>query len=259
MALAAPAFVRSGLARSLPAGRSSRLHDLLDSLAAGRLLPMHAPLGLPREDRLKIIGDRIDASDLGWQPSGGGRRFGESPLETLAFDTQEYEFGLRLPELLLMRIDRFSLANSVEERVPFLDPALVEFAYRLPVDYKLSHGETKRILRAAVRDIVPARVLARKKQGFGAPIRTWFGSLMGDLLLSFSDQEALRAYFDVDQLTSIVERHRRDGKQEFVLWPVLNFALWHKKWIEGEALEPLLEPALQARDDDVTDSSRRSA
>ena len=86
---------------------------------------------------------------------------------TLGWDTQEYEFGLRLPELLLMRIDRFSMAHSVEARVPFLDPGLVDYGYRIPFDQKLRNGTSKYVLKEAVRDVVPSWILDRPKQGFG--------------------------------------------------------------------------------------------
>ena len=72
----------------------------------------------------------------GWSPSGGSAEPGD-PIERLGFDTQEYEFALRLPELLLMRIDRFAMAHGVEARVPFLDPELVSYAYRVPFECKM--------------------------------------------------------------------------------------------------------------------------
>src|SRR5437764_11093578 len=75
--------------------------------------------------------------------------------DLLAFDTQEFEFGVRLPELLLMRIDRFSMANGVEARVPFLSAKLVEYVYRLPLELKLADGATKIALREAVADVLP--------------------------------------------------------------------------------------------------------
>jgi asparagine synthetase B (glutamine-hydrolysing) len=81
---------------------------------------------------------------------------GASTLETLCFDTQEYEVSLRLPERLLMRLDCCSMASGVEARVPFLDRELVELVYRLPPALKLRRRETKLVLRRAVADMVPA-------------------------------------------------------------------------------------------------------
>jgi asparagine synthase (glutamine-hydrolysing) len=166
---------------------------------------------------------------------------GSRPLDTLGFDTQEYEFGLRLPELLLMRIDRFSMANSIEARVPFLDPQLVDFVYRLPIDQKLKGGQTKIVLRHAVGDVVPPWVLARRKQGFGAPVADWFYSRMGTLLRSLMRDDSLRSYFAPDGVEEMLHAPHRATR--FALWPVLNFALWHKAWIESQPLDDVLDRA----------------
>src|SRR5207302_10746771 len=133
---------------------------------AGRLNPVHMPVGLTGYQRGHLLWSAD--SDPGWAPTGTLN--GEDPLTTLAFDTQEYEFQVRLPELLLMRIDRFSMANSVQARVPFLEPELVDYVYRLGLEHKLRRGQTKIVLRQAVADVVPQWVLDRPKRGFGAPV-----------------------------------------------------------------------------------------
>src|SRR5205085_285444 len=102
--------------------------------------------------------------------------------------------------LLLMRVDRFSMASSVEARVPFLDPALVDYVYRLPLSLKVRAGVTKFVLKNAVADVVPQRVAQRGKQGFGAPTSQWFAGQHGALLRRLMIQDAIRAYFDVDYL-----------------------------------------------------------
>ena len=174
-------------------------------------------------------------AEAGWFPST--RHKAERGLTTLAFDTQEYEFGVRLPELLLMRIDRFSMANGVEARVPFLDPALVNYVYRLPLSLKIRSGTTKFILKRAVSDIVPDYVATRPKQGFAAPTSQWFAASHGALLKTLLGQDALRQYFNVDYLAGLL--HAGDStswESGQILWPILNFGLWHKYWIEGESL-----------------------
>jgi asparagine synthase (glutamine-hydrolysing) len=144
-----------------------------------------------------------------------------------------------------MRIDRFSMANSVEARVPFLDPELVESVYRLPLRLKSQRGIGKIVLRKAVADLVPGHVLKRPKQGFGAPILDWFYTRMGELLTSLLAGEAIRRYFNEDVVRELLDQHVRGMRNESVLWPVLNFALWHRCWIEEEPLEPLLEPLVE--------------
>ena len=168
--LALPTPVRR-LLPQLVGDRHARRREFLDQLPDGRPLPLHMPLGMTRRQRRVVLGTGDGAPAPGWGPTGDAA--GEDPLLRLMFDTQEYEFSLRLPELLLMRIDRFSMVNSVEARVPFLDPFLVDFAYRLPLEYKHADGRTKVLLRRAIADVVPTWVLERPKQGFGAPVADW--------------------------------------------------------------------------------------
>lgn len=240
--LALPAPVRSVLPRILSA--APRIHpyrrELLDQIASGRLSPVHMPAGAMTHERARLL--RRPQDRLAWSPSDGGCGVPGDPLSSLAFDTQEHEFGLRLPELLLMRIDRFSMANGVEARVPFLDRELVEFVYRLPLDAKLHDGASKIVLRQAVGDLVPGHVLSRRKQGFGAPVQDWLSSRMNGLLGSLLAGDALRRYFVVEAVEELLQQHDRCARGNWVLWPVLNFALWHRYWIEQEPLEPLLEP-----------------
>jgi asparagine synthase (glutamine-hydrolysing) len=241
-----PGPVRRRLPGLVPGGRWANHRELLAGLADGRPNPMHMPLGLTREYRSRVLRDRREASSTGWIPSDGSANGRADPVERLAFDTQEYEFGLRLPELLLMRIDRFSMANGVEARVPFLDPELVDYVYRLPPSLKLADGVSKTVLKAAIGDIVPPWVINRPKQGFDAPVLSWLGAGMGRLLGELLDDEAIGRYFDVAALTAALGRTDERSRDNFGLWPILNFALWHRHWIAGEPLDDVVS-AVSAR------------
>jgi asparagine synthase (glutamine-hydrolysing) len=242
-----PRFARRMLPSLVPRGRYAQVRELLEGYADGRPLPMHMPLGLTRDYRDRVLRAPGDSYGWGWAPSDGGAPNGRVDLvDRLGFDTQEYEFGLRLPELLLMRIDRFSMANSVEARVPFLDPDLVEFVYRLPIDYKLRDGATKLVLRRAIADVVPDWVLQRPKQGFGAPVADWLDAHMGKLLRSVMVDEAIRSYFDMATLEDVMTRGGAKNNLHYGLWPILNFALWHCHWIEQRPLDELIAPVLAA-------------
>jgi len=138
-----------------------------------------------------------------------------------------------------MRIDRFSMANSVEARVPFLDPFLVDFVYRLPLQHKMAPGRSKVVLREAIGDLVPDWVLRRPKQGFGAPVDDWLQSHLGLLVEKLVETEAVQRYFDPSALLREVAYARR-GRVRIHLWPVINFALWHRHWIERESIEELV-------------------
>jgi asparagine synthase (glutamine-hydrolysing) len=245
--LALPSPVRKLLPHLLPA-RFARRRELLEQLRGGRPYPLHMPLGLTRGQRRAITGGHAGAPAPGWSPTAEGD--GESRRTRLMFDTQEYEFSLRLPELLLMRIDRFSMANSVEARVPFLDPFLVDFVYRLPLEHKLAQGTTKIVLREAISDVVPDWVLARRKQGFSAPVADWAGAELGALFERLLATDGVRAYFDTDALRRGIA-DARNGRQRFDLWPVINFALWHWYWIERESIDDLVENVRPRREASV--------
>lgn len=236
--LALPRPVRNLAVRTSSGARSPRRREQFAGIAAGRPNPIHMPVGLTQWQREQVL-PASAYSGVGWRP--GHPRADETSLETLALDTQEYEFEVRLPELLLMRIDRFSMANSVEARVPFLDPALVDYVYHLPLSAKVRGGVSKYSLRKAMRDLLPERIAQRPKQGFSAPTSEWFAAAHGDVLQRLLKEDALRMYFDTDRLSALIERSdARSWESGQILWPILNFGLWHKYWIEGEPFEDLL-------------------
>ena len=90
------------------------------------------------------------------------------------------ELKLRLPELLLMRVDKITMATSVEARVPFLDHHLVEYALALPRELKVEGRSGKHILKRALEEILPKDLLYSVKRGFGAPVREWFRDGLGE-------------------------------------------------------------------------------
>ena len=238
--LRAPLLLRKLAVRVTSPERAPLRREQLESLARGRPKAVHMPVAMTRHQRAHLL--LSGTEDVGWAPTAGID--GEDPRTTLGFDTQEYEFQVRLPELLLMRIDRFSMANSVEARVPFLDPALVNYVYRLPLEAKVRHSVTKWILKEAVADVVPERVAKRRKQGFAAPTSRWFLSRHGALLRDLMRQDTLRSYFDTDYLDSLLARTNPESFESGqILWPILNFGLWHKHWIEGESLEEIVDRA----------------
>jgi asparagine synthase (glutamine-hydrolysing) len=242
-ALSLPRPLRLLLRSTTSGHRRSRRREQLEGIAEGRLRPIQMPAGLTSYQRQELLLSRTSAS--GWSPAA--RAQDEDSLSTLVFDTQEYEFQVRLPELLLMRIDRFSMANGVEARVPFLDPALVEYVYRLPLDLKLKNGVTKVVLKEALAGVMPRRTVDRRKQGFAAPTSEWFAARHGALLARLAQEEALRRYFDIGHLARLARAldftHPEAGR---ILWPILNFALWHRYWIEGASPDELVVEEAEA-------------
>ncbi|HLM55306.1 MAG TPA: asparagine synthase (glutamine-hydrolyzing) [Pyrinomonadaceae bacterium] len=145
------------------------------------------------------------------------------------------ELKLRLPELLLMRVDKLTMAASIEARVPFLDHHLVEYALSLSRAQKVEGRSGKHVLKRALEEVLPRDVLYRPKRGFGAPIRGWLRTGATELL----DEHLLnspmrrRALLDYDFVARLVEEHRRGAHDwSFHLWALLNLSLWYERWID---------------------------
>jgi len=146
------------------------------------------------------------------------------------------ELKLRLPELLLMRVDKMTMATSVEARVPFLDHHLVEYAMGIPVNLKIKGASGKHILKHALEKVLPSDLLYRPKRGFGAPIREWFrgasGETLGGLIMNSSIRR--RELFDYAFITRLIDEHRRGARDwSFHLWALLNLSLWYDRWIKA--------------------------
>jgi asparagine synthase (glutamine-hydrolysing) len=155
-------------------------------------------------------------------------RFERKAWETSCLHWMSYlDLNLRLPELLLMRVDKMSMAVSLEARVPFLDHKFVELVMSIPQAMKTKHGILKYLLKKAVRGLIPDVLIDRKKQGFDVPIYDWFAGKLGEQirkeLIEFCDQTD---FLDRAKVTELMDQGQ--GRQA---WYLLNFALWWKQYI----------------------------
>jgi asparagine synthase (glutamine-hydrolysing) len=146
------------------------------------------------------------------------------------------EFKLRLPELLLMRVDKIGMSVSIEPRVPFLDHKLVEFTMNLPMGLKVKNNVTKWVLKEAVRGLIPDEIIDRPKMGFGAPMVQW---LRGDFGRAVEEELRTSRFFDRfpanrGLVLSMLKRHR-EGSADFALyiWAFYNAVAWFDTWIDG--------------------------
>ncbi|HEX8476443.1 MAG TPA: asparagine synthase (glutamine-hydrolyzing) [Pyrinomonadaceae bacterium] len=145
------------------------------------------------------------------------------------------ELKLRLPELLLMRVDKITMATSLEARVPFLDHHLVEYALGVSRAQKVEGTSGKHILKRALEEVLPHDLLYRRKRGFGAPIREWFRGGSADLLDGHLMNSPMRRrnFFDYAFVARLMDEHRRGARDwSFHLWSLLNLSLWYERWIE---------------------------
>lgn len=146
------------------------------------------------------------------------------------------EFKLRLPELLLMRVDKIGMSVSLEARVPFLDDKLVEFSLDIPMADKVRGNVPKYLLKKAVEGIIPDEIIYRKKMGFGAPMQQWLRGEFGGYVDSrvMTSKALDRCGINRPMVQGFFDAHR-SGRGEFSLyiWCLFNFVAWYDYWIDG--------------------------
>jgi asparagine synthase (glutamine-hydrolysing) len=205
------------------------------------------------EDRRALLEADYAAGDAFAPEEHMHARFARVRHLPLVSRMMQVDFGTYLPEDVLTKVDRMSMAHSIESRVPLLDHPLVEFALRLPLGLKLRDGRRKHLLKRVASRVVPDAILSRKKQGFGVPLGLWFrGKLRGafeDILLSPRARQ--RGYFDGREVQRLLDEHlagKRD--HELRLWQLFMFELWHRAYLDGTEVEAgaaaRAEPVLNA-------------
>ena len=144
------------------------------------------------------------------------------------------EFKLRLPELLLMRVDKISMSVSLEARVPFLAHKLVEFSMDIPMESKTRNGTAKYLLKKAVDGIIPDEIINRKKMGFGAPMSQWLKGEFGNQARSRIMASPLmeRGFFNRGYIEKLFADHRSGSRDTSNIWTLFNLTSWYDYWIE---------------------------
>ena len=148
---------------------------------------------------------------------------------------QNLDTRLYLAEDILTKVDRASMAVSLEVRAPFLDPRVAEFAASLPSDYKLRGHKTKYILKKAVNDLLPPFVTRRPKKGFGVPVAEWLKQKLRPMARDLLSPERVRraGVFNPDFVSRLQDEHERGtANHRKLLWTLLMFELWHESFIE---------------------------
>ncbi len=174
-----------------------------------------------------------DADSLALLRDAFSKTDAEDPVEAaMAADVARY-----LPEDLLVKLDVATMAHGLEARCPFLDQDVLEFAARLPVQWKIRGTAKKVLLRRALRDLLPPEILARPKQGFGVPIDVWFRGPLKDLAFDtlLSPRATARGLFRPTAVRQLLEEHvsgRAD--RHYKLWNLLMLELWHRMFIDTD-------------------------
>jgi asparagine synthase (glutamine-hydrolysing) len=163
------------------------------------------------------------------------RMFAECDSNDLTECMQNLDTQLYLAEDILTKVDRASMAVSLEVRAPYLDPRVAEFAASLPSHYKLHGYTSKYILKQAAKGLVPSFVWRRGKKGFGVPFAKWLKGDLRPLARDLLSPERLRrgGLFNADYVSRLQDEHERGvANHRKLLWTLLSFELWRESFVE---------------------------
>jgi asparagine synthase (glutamine-hydrolysing) len=184
----------------------------------------------------------------GWDPLSLDRaRFAETDGYELLTRLQDVDLGGYLVDDLLVKTDRASMAWSLETRVPFLDPAVANFAFSLPVRHKVRGLSKKRLLRKAMEPMLPDSVVNGRKRGFSIPAAAWLRGDLGPFARETLAPETVRrqGYLRPEAVTAVLDRHV-SGAEDLSrqIWGLLAFTLWYERHVEGVSRDAPLEQVL---------------
>ncbi|MFZ2088484.1 MAG: asparagine synthase (glutamine-hydrolyzing) [Desulfobaccales bacterium] len=196
-----------------------RHHRWLGSFTAEEKVGLLSPLaGKLKEDVDGMVGRHAHQSRT------------QDPLNQVLY----CDLKLYLEGDILVKVDRASMANSLEVRVPLLNRLLVEYAAQLPHAFKLRGLTTKFILRRALQGILPDSILKRGKKGFNAPVARWLAGPLKPLLEELLAPQRLKqqGLFNPDYVAALIKEHQarhRDNRK--LLWTLLAFQMWYERWL----------------------------
>ena len=138
----------------------------------------------------------------------------------------------QMPDSVLMKVDKMSMASSLEIRVPLLDHVLVEYIASLPGNWKLRRLRTKHVFRSALEGILPDNIVNRGKQGYSLPVKHLLrGQLLPFMTDALNSSPIIRETMNVDYVNHLIEEHvQMTHNHNHVLWALLNVAVWHERF-----------------------------
>ncbi len=230
-----PAALAAPLARMLPSSsRRVSLDYKLKRFTAAAALPP-----LERHHAFKeIFGAEMRHALLNGSAAGSdpvellrARHAETAGVEAIA-RLQDVDVGIYLPDDLLVKTDRTSMAHSLEARVPFLDPEVYELAGALPRHLRVRAGAKKRLLRKAIEPLVPRSIVHGPKRGFSIPAAAWLRNELKPMAQDLLAPDVIRrqGIFAPEAVTDVLERHT-SGREDLSrqLWGLLTFAVWHEQ------------------------------
>ena len=199
-------------------------------------------------EQVELLTDAVNRESNGDIYQEARRLAAESDAVDTIECMQSLDTQLYLAEDILTKVDRASMAVSLEVRAPFLDPRVAEYAASLPFNYKLHGRISKYILKRAVADLLPPFVARRGKKGFGIPVAEWLKKKLRPLARDLLSPERIRraGVFDPDYVTRLLDEHEAGvANHRKPLWTLLMFELWHESFIETPRTTETLVAAKQ--------------
>jgi asparagine synthase (glutamine-hydrolysing) len=175
-----------------------------------------------------------------------GKYLPESQYEKAFSETEDWPLLSRLmrvdqktylPDAMLTKVDRASMAVSLEVRVPLLDHRVVEYTAKLPENLKYRKGTGKYLLKRLLGQYLPDHFIERPKMGFGVPIDKWLRHELKDLMLDYLAPERLKreGLFDHVLVKKTIDEHLSgQANQQYRLWSLLMWEMWRERWLNGE-------------------------
>ena len=144
-----------------------------------------------------------------------------------------------LPDNLLVKADRMLMGSGLEGRVPFLDHRVVEFGMSLPDELKVSGKQGKYFIKQWAEQRLPKEHLYAKKRGFHVPVQQWLGTTLKTHLADVLPRNrAIKEWFQVDAVVELLNKTKRDNQATRIIWSLLEFAIWHRLFVEGDGRRP---------------------
>jgi len=152
----------------------------------------------------------------------------------MAVDYQTY-----LTDDILQKVDRATMSTGLEGREPFLDQNIIEWAARLPSEYKYHQKEKKYILKQIVHKYVPKKIMDRPKMGFAIPVEQWLQKELKPMVNDFLSEDKLKEHglFNTDVVLNIVSQFYRGHKEKYLhIWHLLMFQMWYERWMKDNSV-----------------------
>jgi asparagine synthase (glutamine-hydrolysing) len=243
--LAMPRFLRRGLVEPLVERLPVKTKNLSFDYRARRFIAAshydevarhHVLFGsFAPEDQDLLLTEEVKRTSDGDVYADARRLFAVCDSRNIVERMQSLDTQFYLAEDILTKVDRASMAVSLEVRAPYLDPRVAEFAASLPPRYKLHGYTSKYILKKAAKGLVPPFVWRRGKKGFGVPFAKWLKQELKPLAHDLLSPERLRrnGLFDPTYVAKLQDEHERGiANHRKLLWTLLSFELWRESFVE---------------------------